>query len=226
LSTRQPFEDAATESRCITFTTQEVEVSLDIPLQVQDQFHNRAQELRNELLQWRFDNLHRIKVDEKAIREKFGNRLAQIGSALLAVVEDEGARQRIIEYLTLTGVQEKQNRAAAMVLEGLTRIEEAVLADEDEEDDGGDDKCHLRKDRIVLLKHVTCFANSAARDFGGLTEKQPGSGVYISISEIKGILRSLDFSVKRAKQGNVVHIDTAHLAKMREKYGLDKSVEE
>lgn len=103
-------------------------------------------------------------------------------------------------------------------MEALSRIEETDPDDPDIDSDPVG--CRLRADGIVLLKHVACFANAAARDFGGMTEKHPGSGVYISIKEIGNILRSTGFQTKRMKQGNVVLVETAHLEKMRARYGL------
>jgi hypothetical protein len=223
LSTRQPFSDIATETRCITFPTSEAEVPPEIPLQLKDQFYARAQELQNELLQWRVDNLHKIKVDEQEIRKQHGTRLAQIGSSLLAVVDDPAARQRIIEFLGKEGIREKRNRHAVLVLEALRRIDEIDVTNEDEnpandEHGGNRNGCHLPEDGTVLIKHVTCFANKAARDLGNFEEKSPGTKIYLSMRETGSILRSLGFNPKRTKKGNEVHIDRAHLDKKLKQY--------
>jgi hypothetical protein len=209
LSTRQPFADVATETRCITFPTKEAKVPAGIPLHLQEQFYTRAQELQNELLHWRIDNLDRIKVDEQEIRAHYGNRLAQIGSALLAVVDDQEARQRIIAFLGQEGIREKRNREAVMVLEALSRIDAIDVTDDDENPTCNDAEncCHLPKDGTLLIKHVTCFANQAARDFGHLKEKAPGTGIYLSMQEVGSILRSLGFNPKRTKLGNEVLVD-------------------
>jgi hypothetical protein len=92
-----------------------------------------------------------------------------------------------------------------MVLEGLRRIDEIDPADQDQ--NGKDGECRLPIDGTVLIKHVTCFANQAARDFGHLKEKSPGTGVYLSMQEVGGILRSLGFNSKRTKLGNEVLVD-------------------
>ncbi len=218
LSTRQPFADIAVETRCITLPTKEAAVPLGIPLNLQEQFYNQAQELQNELLQWRIDNLHRIKVDEQEIRKQHGTRLAQIGSALLAVVEDAEARQRIIEFLGKEGIREKRNREAAMVLEALERITTIDVHDKDEnppnDNETGTNKngCHLPEEGYVLVSHVTAFANKAARDFGLINEKKQRSGPYLATQETGGILRSLEFKTKRETPGTVVDIDDDLLA--------------
>jgi len=217
LSTRQPFSDIATETRCITFPTSEAEVPPEIPLQLKDQFYARAQELQNELLQWRVDNLGRIEVDEQEIRKQHGTRLAQIGSSLLAVVEDAGARQRIIEFLGKEGIREKRNRQAVLVLEALRRIDEIDVTDEDE-NPNCEECCHLPRDGTVLIMHVTCFANKAARTLGNFEEKAPGSKIYISMRETGSHLRSLGFNPKRTKKGNEVYIDPTHLEKKLRQY--------
>ena len=217
LSTRQPFSDIATETRCITFPTSEVEVPLEIPLQLKNQFYGRGQELQNELLQWRVDNLGRIEVDEQEIRKQHGSRLAQIGSSLLAVVEDAGARQRIIEFLGKEGVREKRNRQAVLVLEALRRIDEIDVTDEGA-NPNCEECCHLPRDGTVLIMHVTCFANKAARTLGNFEEKAPGSKIYLSMREAGSHLRSLGFNPKRTKKGNEVFIDSAHLEKKLKQY--------
>jgi len=217
LSTRQPFSDIATETRCITFPTSEAEVPPEIPLQLKDQFYARAQELQNQLLQWRVDNLARIKVDEQEIRKQHGSRLAQIGSSLLAVVEDAGARQRIIEFLGKEGIREKRNRQAVLVLEALWRIDEIDVTNEDE-NPNCEECCGLPRDGTVLIMHVTCFANKAARTLGNFEEKAPGSKIYISMRETGSHLRSLGFNPKRTKKGNEVYIDPTHLEKKLRQY--------
>jgi hypothetical protein len=205
LSTRKPFTDTATETRCITFATKETVVPDEIPLQLDDDFYLRAQELQNELLQWRIDNLDRIKVNEQEIRILHGSRLAQIGSALLSVVDDKGARERIIEFLGRTGSWEKQNRNPAIVLEALARIDRIDVNDDDE--NRREAKCYLPKDETVLIKHVSCFANEVARDLGLVDEKRQGTAPYLSMQEVGGIVRSLGFEVKRTSSGNEVTID-------------------
>jgi hypothetical protein len=215
LSTRNPFDDIATETRCITMLTAEAEVPLEIPLSLADEFYNRAQELRNQLFQWRIDNLHKIKVDEQEIRKQYGKRLAQIGSSLLSVVEDAETRQRIIEFLGKEGKREKRNRQAAIVLEALRRIDEIDVNDDDE------NRGRLPKDGYILIKHVTAFANDAARDFGTLKPKAvdgTGAAIYFSVQEVGGILRSLGVKIDRTKLGNEVEIDSSHLQTKLEEY--------
>ena len=184
---------------------------------MKDQFYARGQELQNELLQWRIDNLHKIKVDEQEIRKQHGTRLAQIGSSLLSVVEDAAPRQRIIEFLGKEGVREKRNRQAVLVLEALRRIDEIDVTDEDE-NPNCEECCYLPRDGTVLIMHVTCFANKVARALGNFEEKAPGSKIYISMRETGSHLRSLGFNPKRTKKGNEVFIDSAHLEKKLKQY--------
>jgi hypothetical protein len=158
-------------------------------------------------------------VNEQQIRARHGNRLAQIGSALLAVVDDEEARQRIIDFLGQEGAREKQNRSSAIVLEALRRIDEIDPFDEDQNIQGA--KCYLPKEGYVLIKHVTCFANGAARDIGVVDEKREGTAPHLSTQEVGGILRSLGFDVKRTKHGNEVTIDPEKLREKLAQYGAD-----
>jgi hypothetical protein len=88
ISTRHRFDDPATESRCITFETQERKVDPRIPLQLPPAFYQEAQALRNKLLGWRFDNFHNIQADDSMLRH-LDPRIAQMGASLLAVAPDK-----------------------------------------------------------------------------------------------------------------------------------------
>jgi len=90
ISTRHRFEDAALESRCITFETQERKVDPRIPLQLSPAFYEEAVALRNKLLGWRFDNFRSIETDDSALRQLDG-RIGQVGASLLAVAPDKEA---------------------------------------------------------------------------------------------------------------------------------------
>jgi hypothetical protein len=90
ISTRHRFDDPATESRCLTFETQECKVDPRIPLQLPPVFYDEARAIRNKLLGWRFDNFERIEADDSMLRN-LDPRIAQVGASLLAVASDKGA---------------------------------------------------------------------------------------------------------------------------------------
>ena len=62
LATRGSFEDKATESRCITQVMKGTNRQ-DVPLNLNKDFFDTTQTLRNKLLMWRFKNYHKIEPD-------------------------------------------------------------------------------------------------------------------------------------------------------------------
>lgn len=62
LATRKPFQDKATESRCITRVMQGT-TRQDIPLNLNSDFWRETESIRNKLLFWRFRNYHKISGD-------------------------------------------------------------------------------------------------------------------------------------------------------------------
>ncbi len=64
LATRKTFTDKATESRCITQVMQET-TRQDIPYNLNKEFFDTTQKLRNKLLMWRFKNYNKIDPDKR-----------------------------------------------------------------------------------------------------------------------------------------------------------------
>jgi hypothetical protein len=80
VSTRHRFMDSATEGRCLTLESAELDnVREDVPLQLPPDFYSEIEQLRNMLLMWRFDNFWKVTADESKLR-KAAPRLGQIGT--------------------------------------------------------------------------------------------------------------------------------------------------
>jgi hypothetical protein len=96
VATRGLFSDRALESRCITEEMERRPPRPDIPLNLPPAFADEALALRNQLLMFRFRNVteHRI-VDASALRS-IEPRIAQIFAPLLATIEDEATKERVI----------------------------------------------------------------------------------------------------------------------------------
>lgn len=153
ISTRHRFEDAALESRCLTFETQERKLDPSIPLQLPPAFHDQAQALRNKLLGWRFDNFEHVQADDSPLRN-LDPRIAQMGANLLAVAPDKDS---IIDFL---------NRYAASTKEDSPKeIVRQILA------------ARAGKGRVISVAEVTCAANQQLNGsgLGELTHKAIGS---------------------------------------------------
>jgi hypothetical protein len=98
IANRARFDDPALETRCLTLETSERKVRPDIPRQLPAAFFVEAVQLRNKLLQWRFDNHKRIQVDESRLLD-LEPRLTQIGTPIYSVSDDPDFRLRFLEFL-------------------------------------------------------------------------------------------------------------------------------
>ncbi|HEX3036956.1 MAG TPA: hypothetical protein VHT73_17855, partial [Thermodesulfobacteriota bacterium] len=83
------FEDKALESRCLTEEMGQRKLREDIPINLTDEHRDRALQLRNQLLMFRFRNLGRRRVDPSLIDRAIEPRLNQVFVPLLSVIEDE-----------------------------------------------------------------------------------------------------------------------------------------
>lgn len=119
LSTRNRFDDDATETRCLTFETTRRKLRNDVPLQLGPEFEAQGLELRNRLLGFRFEQLPNIVPDDAPLRD-LEPRLAQIGASLLAVSGE--SREAIIRFLREYGASSRERGlegAVRQVLEDL-----------------------------------------------------------------------------------------------------------
>ncbi|HEX3033935.1 MAG TPA: hypothetical protein VHT73_02235 [Thermodesulfobacteriota bacterium] len=92
IATRNLFQDKALESRCLTEEMGQRKLREDIPINLTDEHRDRALQLRNQLLMFRFKNLGRRRVDPSLIDRNIEPRLNQVFVPLLSVIEDEKVR--------------------------------------------------------------------------------------------------------------------------------------
>jgi hypothetical protein len=121
IATRGRFDDEATESRCLTFQTIEIEIPAHIPLQLTHSFDSEAQHLRNKLLRWRFDNFHLISPQESEVRQ-LSSRLGQVGASLVAVTPPGPIRDTLLEFLKGYNITLAQDSDKTMVGEVLSEM--------------------------------------------------------------------------------------------------------
>lgn len=96
VATRGLFTDRALESRCITEEMERRPPRADIPLNLPASFGEEALALRNQLLMFRFRKLTAPRtVDASALRN-IEPRIAQIFAPLLATIEGEATKDRVI----------------------------------------------------------------------------------------------------------------------------------
>jgi len=88
LVSRKSFDDDALESRCLITNMAET-TRIDIPLNLPPKFYEEAEQLRNQLLMFRFKNYHRFENDYEL---RFGD----IGSRLNQIMQPLGSLAKIV----------------------------------------------------------------------------------------------------------------------------------
>ena len=88
IATRKRFTDKALESRCLT-EEMDFQWRLDIPHILPDTFWNEALEIRNRLLQWRFDKYQQVRLRHDLINESIEPRLNQVLMPLASIIDDQ-----------------------------------------------------------------------------------------------------------------------------------------
>lgn len=127
LATRKPFDDKATESRCITHVMQGT-TRTDIPPNLNDEFFVDALNIRNKLLMWRFRNFFVIEPD-KVIEFDFGDiepRMKQIVTSLISLFgNDQKQLEKFKEFIISKQadlIDERQNSFAGQIVEGIYEL--------------------------------------------------------------------------------------------------------
>ena len=121
IATRKPFDDKATESRCITQVMSGTQRK-DIPLNVNEEFKENALSLRNKLLMWRFKNYHKI-IIKKEIDYDFGDlepRTKQIITSIISLFGDDKKQLELFKsFITKQQeniIEERRNSFAGSVV--------------------------------------------------------------------------------------------------------------
>lgn len=184
LSTRKRFGDHALESRCLSYTMQNVPVPANIPFILTDGFLTQARSLRNKLLLWRFQHYRNAVLDPYERISGLDARLNQITLPLMACAEDESMkrmiRQHAVEYQA-TLHQDKRESMEGMVALSLLKRWRARPKDAER----------------LLLKEVTDQLKSdypdmkmGSRGIGemirhqfGLSTPERGGAIWITVRE-------------------------------------------
>ncbi|MGE5443663.1 MAG: hypothetical protein ACM3SR_03565 [Ignavibacteriales bacterium] len=95
VATRGYFQDNALESRCITEEMGQRKLREDIPINLTDEHMQKALQLRNKLLMFRFRNFGKRDINPDLAIEGVEARLNQVFIPLLSVIEDEKARAEL-----------------------------------------------------------------------------------------------------------------------------------
>lgn len=111
---RRSFSDQALESRFLTEDTGGRPLRSDIPIHLPASLKAEALILRNKLLAWRFQARFSVGPDPSRLVEGVEPRLNQTALALLSIVDDAGARDRIRCELVGEEARVLQERASSL----------------------------------------------------------------------------------------------------------------
>jgi hypothetical protein len=119
IATRGFFQDRALESRCLTEDMRGGAVREEIPLNLDDRFHEEARSIRNELLMYRLRHFADARAASRAGARDLEPRLRQIFGPLVSVIGDAAARERVVAVLRKQNdefVEDRRESAEAQVL--------------------------------------------------------------------------------------------------------------
>jgi hypothetical protein len=119
IATRGFFQDRALESRCVTEDMRGGAIRSEIPLNLDERFHEEARSIRNQLLLYRLRNFKNARGESLVGFRDLEPRLQQIFGPLVAVVSDASAREKVSAVLAKMNddlVEERSEAAEAQVL--------------------------------------------------------------------------------------------------------------
>jgi hypothetical protein len=125
VATRGFFQDRALESRCVTEDMRGGSLRREIPLNLDDSFHEEARNLRNQLLLYRLRHFKDARGQTRAGARDLEPRLQQIFGPLVSVIDDASARDRVVALLGKLNddaVEERSESAEAQVLSVIREL--------------------------------------------------------------------------------------------------------
>jgi hypothetical protein len=99
VATRETFKDKALESRFLVEDMGSSSLRSDIPRTLDESFYKQAQQIRNKLLMWRFDNYFKPLEKREEIITGIHPRLNQIVVPLLTIIKDQTIRERLKQFI-------------------------------------------------------------------------------------------------------------------------------
>lgn len=128
IATRGFFQDRALESRCISYSMRGGTIRTDIPVNLDEDFHNEARAIRNQLLLYRLRNFKDARIDAQPTDSTLEPRLQQIFRPLLSMVDDDDARARIAALIKKYNEELLDDRSEAAEAQVLLVIRDLVAA--------------------------------------------------------------------------------------------------
>ena len=207
LATRKPFEDKATESRCMTQVMTGTSRK-DIPSNINDAFNKERSILTNKLLLWRFRNYHSINPEiETDLGIDLDPRVSQIVSSYISLFSSNDEQLELFKEYILKHqeeiIEERKVSFDGQIVETIFNIIE---------EEGGRDNIksiYITNKDIIEKAGLTNYKGDKAMTPRALTPR----------------LKSLGFlKTKQGRVNNIVKrwipLVNTHLDNMFKRYGL------
>lgn len=206
---REGFSDQAMDSRCLTHYTTSAILRSDIPLDLTPEFDRQAQRLRNRLLDFRLKHWSPVTIDPNDVDRTIMSRLAQITTALKAIIKDQNVLAELTRFVRLYNqslISDRQMTEPSIVVEAMARIRYPRPAAVEVPPDWS-------------IGAIATMAQEVATDFDPdlkMTPKRVG-GI---ISKQLGIIGRDD---KRDSRGRkMIRVEDHELAGLMQRYGIAK----
>lgn len=124
ISSRNDYDDKALESRFICEDVGLRKVRKNIPITLPESFEEEAQNLRNKLLLWRFNNFSKMRNQEDYVNKSIDWRLNQIYSPLLTLVDNKEDEKKILSFAKVQYVQDRVDAGQQIEVRVLSVIKE------------------------------------------------------------------------------------------------------
>lgn len=124
IATREQFQDAALESRCLS-QVMAGRPRADIPRHLPKSFEVESLELRNKLLMFRLRNYSKVEIDPSLEMNNLDARINQVALPILSIIKDQSVREEVRQALTdmQSNLNElKKEQEPALILRALIEM--------------------------------------------------------------------------------------------------------
>lgn len=126
IATRGFFQDRALESRCVTEDMRGGSIRRDIPLNLDERFHEEAREIRNQLLLYRLRNAKHVRAEIDVSASDLEPRLRQIFAPLVSIISDAADRDKVVSIVRKANADLVEERSETPEAQILTVIRDLV----------------------------------------------------------------------------------------------------
>jgi len=195
---RHPFKDIATESRCLVYQPYATERK-DIPLQLPQDFEDRARDIRNRALAWRFDVLDNFVVTNENVPD-LRPRTIQIILPLLTITNRLGDTVRSHYRDALIAFAKRRETQLHQDVQGSLEAE-------------------------IVRAYLGAKTGATCRDIRKdvLAELEDGDAQiakWLSDKRVGAMMRNMGFETPHLKRGSTPQINPERLEELKRRFGI------